>query len=818
MEGRTKNGLKIFLSDVRVQICLIAFAYFLTARLSLLLAFQETNVSPVWPPSGLAFAAMLVFGRRIWPGILIGAFLANSLNFLNHSMTPLFQVYILSFLIAIGNTLEAVLGVNLFRKLIFGSHPLLHTKDVFIFFAITLVMCLVGAYNGLIWLSLAGQVPLDLFSRVFVTWWSGDVTGILTVIPILWMFSQSLRSNFKKRTDVSEFLLFLICAVLSNFIVFGGKTSVSLDHWPLAYIVFPVMVWGSCRFLRLGLGIMTLITSVYAVWGTLQGFGSFGHLPKNEALILVQMLVSMVSLTGMALTAAMQERNHFLRELEGNKVRFEQIFEFSPIAKMIINASGKIEMFNRQAERLFGYSREEALTMDYDLLLPDRIHSRKNIKRADVLSSSSNRPVRLEKDIYGVGKKGEPIPIELDLTNLDISGKKHILALITDITVRKHSELILKEREAYFRTMADHAPVMIWMAGADTKFHFFNKPWLTFTGRSIEQESGNGWVESVYPDDVNRCLEQYTSAFNRRVDFTMDYRVRRADNEYRWILNSGVPLHNYNGTFIGYIGSCVDITDLKKAEEILQRDKEALTDLVDEGLKELTKTEQKLKHSSRLAGIGTLAATVAHELRNPLGVIQMASYNLKMKHKELADSRHLQNIEKKIFESNQIINNLLNYSSIKPPQHTLVNICEILDECMQTVSARFLGNKIFLQKRYPPNQVCHMEVDTFQIREVFNNVMVNAVQSMKENEGSLVIQVIPTGDFIKISITDSGCGIDPEDLTKIFQPFFTRKSKGTGLGLAICNELIELHNGRIDVDSKVGFGTTVTITLPKRKS
>ncbi|MFM0125639.1 PAS domain S-box protein [Paraburkholderia sp. RL18-101-BIB-B] len=123
------------------------------------------------------------------------------------------------------------------------------------------------------------------------------------------------------------------------------------------------------------------------------------------------------------------------------------------------------------------------------------------------------------------------------------------------------------ESETRFRTMLDAAPVMIWMSDTDRLCTFFNRRWLDFTGRTLEQEMGNGWSEGVHPDDFERCLNVYVSSFDARKDFTMEYRLRRRDGVYRWILDTGVPQEDVDGTFLGYVGSCVDITDRRQAEE-----------------------------------------------------------------------------------------------------------------------------------------------------------------------------------------------------------------------------------------------------------
>jgi PAS domain S-box-containing protein len=137
-----------------------------------------------------------------------------------------------------------------------------------------------------------------------------------------------------------------------------------------------------------------------------------------------------------------------------------------------------------------------------------------------------------------------------------------LLFLAAVVEGRATGETELGESESRFQIVADAAPVLIWMSGVDKLCTFFNKPWLEFTGRSIEQELGNGWAEGVHPDDLQQCLQGYTSAFEARQPFVMQYRLRRNDREYRWLSDQGVPRYDAQGKFAGYIGSCVDVTEL----------------------------------------------------------------------------------------------------------------------------------------------------------------------------------------------------------------------------------------------------------------
>jgi PAS domain S-box-containing protein len=153
--------------------------------------------------------------------------------------------------------------------------------------------------------------------------------------------------------------------------------------------------------------------------------------------------------------------------------------------------------------------------------------------------------------------------------------------MVADVTERKRAEGALRESEKRFRLVANTAPVMIWMSGSDRMCMYFNEPWLEFTGRPLERELGNGWAEGVHPEDFKACLETYTKAFDRRERFSMEYRLRRYDGEYRWVLDIGTPRFNEDGSFVGFIGSCVDFTDRRAAQQALRESEDKLRLLLD---------------------------------------------------------------------------------------------------------------------------------------------------------------------------------------------------------------------------------------------
>ena len=249
--------------------------------------------------------------------------------------------------------------------------------------------------------------------------------------------------------------------------------------------------------------------------------------------------------------------------------RFRLAVESSPTAMVMVNSAGKIVMANAQVERIFGYRREELVGKSVDMLIPRRFLDGHPSHRADFAARPVARPMGADRELFGLRKDGSEFRADVGLNPIQTDEGSFVLTSITDITDRVAAFEVARNSERVFRTVANSAPVLIWMSGTDKLVTFLNARWLAFTGRNLEEELGEGWASGVHPDDLQHCLKTYSAAFDARVEFEMEYRLRRFDGQYRWIVDHGVPMLEPDGAFRGYVGSCLDITDRRQSEQEL---------------------------------------------------------------------------------------------------------------------------------------------------------------------------------------------------------------------------------------------------------
>ena len=265
------------------------------------------------------------------------------------------------------------------------------------------------------------------------------------------------------------------------------------------------------------------------------------------------------------------ERRQMEQALQASNERLAMIVSSAMDAIIAIDDQQRVVVFNVAAEKVFGCCATDAIGSTIERFIPQRFHAelREHIRHFG-MTGVTNRSMGTLGALWAVRANGEEFPIEASISQVHAAGRKLFTVIIRDVTERQRAEASLRESEERFRFVTNTAPVMIWMSGTDKLCTFFNQGWLDFTGRSMEQELGQGWSSGVHPSDLNTCLKIYSEAFDARTEFKMEYRLRRFDGESRWIVDHGAPRFARDGSFLGYIGSCVDITESKRNQEALQ--------------------------------------------------------------------------------------------------------------------------------------------------------------------------------------------------------------------------------------------------------
>jgi PAS domain S-box-containing protein len=355
-----------------------------------------------------------------------------------------------------------------------------------------------------------------------------------------------------------------------------------------------------------------------------------------------------------------------------------------------------------------------------------------------------------------------------------------------NITELKRAEIAASESERRFRSVANTAPVMIWMSGLDKLCNYFNQPWLDFTGRSLEAELGNGWAEGVHPEDLEVCLETYITAFDRREPFQKEYRLRRHDGAFRWIFDQGVPRFHTDGSFAGYIGSCIDITERKLAEDILSTFSQRLIDAQEEARRRIAR-ELHDDASQRLAMLALSLDGLTDSLPDSAAKIRSKVAKAKKTAADLG-------------------------TDIRALSHGLHSFS--LEHFGLATAARGLCKE--LSDRQGVEIECHFENIPEDLPEDISlclfRVLQEALQNATKHSGSrhFRVSLIGGASDVELIVQDSGIGFDLEEAAKVH-----------GLGLISMKERLRVLGGELLIDSRSQQGATIRARLlvnPKTKS
>gem|GEM_PF-1317618 len=833
-----------------VLLFLIAAAYFILARISLLLSFQTSNATPVWPPSGLAFALMLHYGKRIAPAILAGAFTANVVVFQLNNAADVPTTIWVSLIIGIGNTAESLTGWWLLRKIVPGvndNNYFNKVNPIFRFLFVVVLMCLVSSIIGTTAVYAGSIINTSQYLTAWLTWWLGDVSGIVLLTPaiLIWIsfFRSSDLAHPLLKNVKMETILFFALVVLASGIVFDSWIF-DRNIFSRAFWILPIVVWAGLRFNQHETIVALFLCSVIAIWGTINGHGPFYEIPSgdvvadlNVSLLALQSFTCIGTVSALALNASVNERKQTeakLRELSNElekrvaertdelreRHRFiETLFDSVEDLMAVIDKQGNYISVNKKVEEVYNIKREAIIGKNISTVFP----ALKGSEMAD----------NLEKAIAGQSI--------------------HNIAYRSPVTGRFYENFYIplrnESQEAYGVLVIGHDSTAIMEAAGkieavNTKLteaqrlaHIGNWEWdipgdnITWSDELYRifglvprefEASFQTFLRYIHPEERDHVAKIIQDALFNQQPFSFYHRVVRPDGTIRILHGRGEVHVDDNKQPITMAGTAQDVTELKQAENEIRK----ITD-------ELMRYNKELEQINKALESFTFVAS--HDLQEPVRKIrtflnliaEKETGNLSEKSKD-----YMNRTIRAATQMQQLIHDLLLYSrTTTSSEHfkktDLNNILhDVTTELKEMIEEK---NAFVVTERLP-----ELEVIPFQFHQLFVNMISNSLKfsgadrkphihikadmvdkdSLELNNGNIYEK------YYRITISDNGIGFDPRYDDKIFDLFQRLHSKnkysGTGIGLAICKKIIENHDGFITAHGEPDKGATFIVYLPER--
>lgn len=434
-----------------LKIILVAVLYYISARLGYFLAFHDSTALPTWPPSGIAFALMILLGRSIWPGITIGALVANLMAYWNNATLPTQTIITVSSFIAIGHTLEAVAGNFLIRQWIKDDYPFKRARDAFRFLFVTLFMCAIGAGFGSISLWANGVIWFNDCLPTGFSWWVGNVVGILLFTPFILACARKHEFNFHagKSIEIGVFMLSIVGLFLLLQLDYLDETM----ERALPFLCLPFLLWLAFRFDLIVAIFGVVITSLFSMFITVKQVGPFVLSYSNDSMILLQIFIGVVSISTIILSATVYERLMAQRELESfnlnleNRVQ-ERTKELNDEIKTRREAEEKLQRTNQELSKRNSELDNFVYSVSHDLRAPI----------ASVLG------------LINLAKKDKDNTMKqtyLEMINNSALQQDHFIKEILDQS--RNSRLEVRREEIFFEPLIDETFNHLRFAGSSDK-------------------------------------------------------------------------------------------------------------------------------------------------------------------------------------------------------------------------------------------------------------------------------------------------------------------------------------------------------------
>jgi diguanylate cyclase (GGDEF)-like protein/PAS domain S-box-containing protein len=586
----------------------VLLLYYVAGQLGLALAYEHPSVSPVWPASGIALAALLLLGYQSWPTVFLGAFLVN--------VAATGRVT-LSLAIACGNTLEAVLAASLVNRHAGGRKAFDTSRDVLKFALLAAGISTIGsAAIGVGALVGGTEATLAEFPRLFMTWWLGDAVGILVVAPLIVLWIDRPRPEWRGRAI--EGLLLLGTLVAIPLVVFSTRVPATTAAPALGALAAVPLLWAALRFGQKEVATATIILSAIALRGTTLALDSTPVRDRLASYALLQAAMGALAVMALTVGAHVARAKSIERDLEGSRedlelkvqertaaiqavnadlrkseARFRDFLEAAPDPLLIVDGRGRIVLVNAQAEKTFGYQRQELVGHPVEALIPERLSELHTRLRSDFFQAPRARPMGEGLELFLLRKDGTEIPVEIALSPIDTDRGLLVSASIRDISRRKGAEesmarlaaVVASSEDAIISTDADGF-IITWNAAAERMLGYATAEVLGRPSAILSAPARAGEMEEIL------------ARLKRHEQVRYETEVMRKDGSTVAVGLTAFPVVDAAGRAIGFSTMFRDITEQRLAARA-SREQKRLKSQVDD----LSRHTQEIKLLSELGDV-----------------------------------------------------------------------------------------------------------------------------------------------------------------------------------------------------------------------